>query len=40
MIRDEIKNKIKLKTINVNKKIANKKKGIESKGKKTIEGLI
>ena len=40
MIRDEIKNKIQLKTTNVNKKIANKRKGIESKGKKTIEGLI
>jgi len=34
MIRDEIKNKIQLKTTNVNKKIANKRKGIESKGKK------
>jgi hypothetical protein len=33
MIRDEIKNKIQLETINVNKTIANKRRGIESKEK-------
>jgi len=37
---DEIKNKIHLVTTNVNKKNANKRKGTESKEKKSIEGLI
>jgi len=40
MIRDEIKNKIQLETINVNKKITYKRRDwIEGK-KKTIEELI
>jgi len=33
MIRDEIENKIQLKIINVNKTIANKRKGTKSKKK-------
>jgi hypothetical protein len=39
MIGDEIKNKIQLEIINVNKKITNKKRGTDSKEKNKLKGL-
>ena len=38
MIKDEIENKIQLETININKTIANKRRGTKSKEKNKLKG--